>query len=70
VFGVLPIPGPLHEIALLVVALILVAFYRDLMGEAWASTTGDSDLAALHGDDDFRPGVTLSEIREGFGRLA
>jgi hypothetical protein len=31
---VLPIPGPLDEIALLVVALILAAFYRDLMGEA------------------------------------
>jgi hypothetical protein len=40
VFGLLPIPGPLDEIALLVVALILGVFYRDLMGEAWASTAG------------------------------
>jgi hypothetical protein len=50
VFGVLPIPGPLDEIALLVVALILVAFYRDLMGEAWASTTDEG--ASLTGQRD------------------
>ena len=38
-FGLLPIPGPLDEIVLIVLALILTACYRDLMREAWASTT-------------------------------
>jgi hypothetical protein len=35
-FGVLPIPGPLDEVALLVVGLILWTFYRDRLREAWS----------------------------------
>ena len=33
--GLLPIPGPVDEIVLLLVAPILVAFYREPMREAW-----------------------------------
>jgi hypothetical protein len=35
-FGVLPIPGPLDEVALLVVGVILWTFYRDRLREAWS----------------------------------
>jgi hypothetical protein len=35
-FGLLPIPGPLDEIVLLVVGLILYVFYRPALREAWA----------------------------------
>ena len=35
-FGVLPIPGPIDEAALLVVGLILWALYRDTLREAWS----------------------------------
>ena len=34
-FGLLPIPGPVDEAVLLVLALILFAFYRRPMREAW-----------------------------------
>jgi len=34
--GLLPVPGPADEALLLFVALILAAFYRDQLGEAWA----------------------------------
>ena len=34
-FGVLPIPGPVDEAALLVVGLLLYAFHRDPIREAW-----------------------------------
>jgi hypothetical protein len=37
-FGLLPIPGPIDEGALLVVGLILALFYRGLLREAWATT--------------------------------
>lgn len=33
--GLLPIPGPVDEAALLVVAAILFAFYRPRLREAW-----------------------------------
>jgi hypothetical protein len=33
--GLLPIPGPFDEAVLLVVALILLAFYRAQLREAW-----------------------------------
>lgn len=33
--GLLPIPGPLDEALLLVVAPILAVFYRDPVREAW-----------------------------------
>ena len=34
--GLLPIPGPLDEAVLVLVALVLALFYRDLMREAWS----------------------------------
>ena len=34
-FGVLPVPGPLDEVVLLVVGALLWAFYRDRLREAW-----------------------------------
>ena len=34
-FGVLPIPGPADEVALLIVAAILAAFYRAPLRDAW-----------------------------------
>lgn len=33
--GLLPIPGPFDEAALLVVALILFVFYREQLRQAW-----------------------------------
>jgi hypothetical protein len=38
VAGLLPIPGPVDEAILLVVAALLAIFYRDLMREAWRTT--------------------------------
>jgi len=34
-FAILPIPGPLDEAALIVVGVIMLAFYRDAVREAW-----------------------------------
>jgi hypothetical protein len=34
-FGLLPLPGPLDEAALLVVGVLLWAFYRERLSEAW-----------------------------------
>ena len=34
-FGVLPIPGPLDEIVLLLVAPVLALFYRAELRDAW-----------------------------------
>ena len=34
--GLLPIPGPVDEAVLLVVAAILFVFYRDQIRDAWA----------------------------------
>jgi hypothetical protein len=34
-FGLLPIPGPVDEAVLLVVALLLFVFYRQRLREAW-----------------------------------
>jgi hypothetical protein len=39
-FGVLPIPGPVDEAALLVVGLLLLAFYRERLRRAWAGAEG------------------------------
>jgi hypothetical protein len=33
--GLMPIPGPVDEVVLLLVAPILAAFYREPMREAW-----------------------------------
>ena len=35
--GLLPIPGPLDEVVLVVVAAALWAFYREKVTEAWAA---------------------------------
>jgi hypothetical protein len=34
-FGLLPIPGPFDEAALLLVALLLWLFWRDRIADAW-----------------------------------
>jgi hypothetical protein len=34
-FGLLPIPGPVDEAVLLLVALVLFVFYRSELREAW-----------------------------------
>jgi hypothetical protein len=35
-FGVLPIPGPIDEAVLLGAGLVLWAFYRDALHDAWS----------------------------------
>jgi hypothetical protein len=37
-FGLLPIPGPVDELALLVVGVVLWLFYRRTLTEAWAAS--------------------------------
>jgi hypothetical protein len=37
-FGLLPIPGPVDELVLLVVGVILWLFYRRTLTEAWAAS--------------------------------
>lgn len=39
-FGLLPIPGPIDEAALLVVAVPLALFYRPSLIEAWRRAAG------------------------------
>ncbi len=36
-FGLLPVPGPFDEAALLIVAAFLFAFRRDVLRDAWRS---------------------------------
>lgn len=36
-FGVLPVPGPFDEAVLLVVGVLLWAFYRDSLRDAWGA---------------------------------
>ena len=36
--GLLPIPGPVDEVVLLLVALVLLVFYRGRLSAAWRST--------------------------------
>ena len=38
VAGLLPVPGPVDEAILLVVAALLALFYRDLLRAAWRET--------------------------------
>ena len=40
-FGVLPIPGPVDEVALLIAGPILWAFYRDRFREAWSEARAE-----------------------------
>jgi hypothetical protein len=37
-FGLLPLPGPIDEAALLLVAIVLWLFYRRTLREAWAAS--------------------------------
>ena len=37
-FGLLPIPGPVDELALLIVGVVLLLFYRRTLTEAWAAS--------------------------------
>jgi hypothetical protein len=37
--GLLPIPGPVDEAVLLIVAPVFIVFYRDPMREAWQQTS-------------------------------
>ena len=39
VFGVLPIPGPLDEAALLAVGLLLWLFHRQALRDAWVDAS-------------------------------
>ncbi len=39
--GLLPIPGPIDEAVLLLVAPVFVVFYREPMREAWARSCRD-----------------------------
>lgn len=41
-FAILPIPGPLDEAALIVVGIVMLAFYRDALREAWEPPPGAS----------------------------
>lgn len=43
-FGLLPIPGPVDEIALLIVGVLMWVFYRDRVREAW-SGAANPDVA-------------------------
>jgi hypothetical protein len=49
-FGVLPLPGPLDEVALLIVGLLLWVSYRDCLRDAWrraaVSRTGVTGTAS------------------------
>jgi hypothetical protein len=36
--GLLPIPGPVDEVVLILIAPVLAIFYRDPMRDAWART--------------------------------
>jgi hypothetical protein len=44
--GLLPIPGPVDEIVLLLVAPVLVGFYREPMREAWERASVREGIAA------------------------
>ncbi|HEU5064959.1 MAG TPA: hypothetical protein VFT86_03615 [Gaiellaceae bacterium] len=43
-FGLLPLPGPLDEAVLLVVAAALWLFYRERIGEAWRRAAYSASL--------------------------
>lgn len=40
-FGLLPIPGPLDELAVMVVALTCLVFYRSALRDSWCLTSCD-----------------------------
>lgn len=39
--GLLPIPGPVDEMVLVLIAPVFLAFYRDPMREAWREAGAD-----------------------------
>jgi hypothetical protein len=39
-FAIMPIPGPVDEVVLLVLAPLLLAFHREPMREAWRAAGG------------------------------
>jgi hypothetical protein len=41
-FGLLPIPGPFDEVVLVIVGLILWAFYRKALRQAWTQAAARS----------------------------
>jgi hypothetical protein len=43
-FGLLPLPGPLDEAVLLVVAAVLWLFYREHLSEAWRRAAYSASL--------------------------
>ena len=45
-FGLLPIPGPLDEAVLLLIAPVLAVFYRRELREAWANAALPSSAGA------------------------
>ena len=55
--GLVPIPGPCDEALLLLVGLILWAFYRERLAEAWR--TAERHPRGLGGDEEgYFPSVT------------
>ncbi len=59
-FGLLPIPGPLDEAALLLVGTVLWLFYRRTLRDAWAAS-GRLATSAGH------VGVRPRRVRDGHG---
>jgi hypothetical protein len=45
-FGLLPIPGPVDEVALLIVGVLMWVFYRDRVREAWKGSA-NRDVAKV-----------------------
>jgi hypothetical protein len=45
-FGLLPIPGPIDEIVLLLIAAILAVFYREQFRRAWRAASNVRTSAA------------------------
>jgi hypothetical protein len=45
-FGVLPIPGPIDEVVLLIVGFLMWVFYRDSLREAWRRSAVDPRASA------------------------
>ena len=55
--GLLPIPGPVDEVLLLLIAPVLVGFYREPMRDAWeraepTRADGSSEDASDQGTDE------------------
>jgi hypothetical protein len=65
-FGLLPIPGPFDEIALLIVGLLMWAFYRDRVREAWLGAADpDVTKGLLGGSEHEGHASAASSTRRG-----